>query len=192
MEFGGIGIGFQDGVTADFRGYTAGIWKDGTLQGSLLGFYTTSDNRAGWLSTYFDAPSGPLGSYYDGIKMWRSDLGVYTQELSLAGKTGLAIASGAPWYYDVRLAGQYRDDTGLRVGQILGQGSTGDRLFLTSDQGVLPYGLDRMLLTGPNVYAGRPETASGTASWPGVLGGVFTGDGSEWIAVGVFPDRAHR
>jgi hypothetical protein len=108
------GSGTQDGVSASFQGYASGIWTGGRLEGDLLGFYTTSDGKAGWLSEISGRPSTFGGDYYDGLKMWRASAGFAAVELPLEGKTGLAIVSGAPWYHDVKLSGHYLDAEGLK------------------------------------------------------------------------------
>jgi hypothetical protein len=176
------GSGSQDGVTADFRGYTAGIWRGGVLDGNLLGFYTTSDGKAGYLtgSGYYDSR---IGSYYDGLKMWRGDVYTSAGELVSEGRTGLRIAEGAPWYFGMNLSGQYVDETGSRVGQILGQGVLGDRLYLTSDQGDLPYRVERFLLSGKNTYSGKPSYEAG---WTADVGGVSPSTGTNGLPLGYY------
>jgi hypothetical protein len=148
------GSGSQDGVTADFRGYTAGIWKDGTLRGKLAGLYTTSDGRAGFLTDYWGPTQNEYGAYHGGIGMWRADIGVYAQEIpELTGKANLAIGDLQTGQFEISAHGQFDDGQEGRTGGILGAGWA-DRLYLTGNSEALPYGVLNFRFLGPIPFPG--------------------------------------
>lgn len=77
---------------AEFTGMTAGLWKDGLINGSLYAIYKTADGKAGWLNGNVDGFSNSA------IGMWKieGDL-TPTQRISDLPTTNLDVYHSFGW-----------------------------------------------------------------------------------------------
>jgi hypothetical protein len=100
------GSGSQGTTAASFRGFAAGIWRDGYLTGNLAALYAAADGKAGWLTDV----NPYISDYNAGLKMWKASIDVAPQEVTgLEGKTHVRISDLQPQVFHARLSGQFID-----------------------------------------------------------------------------------
>lgn len=158
----------QDGGA--FWGYTAGIWKDGEMDGAIASLYIDPDGNAGILRGDIS------GNYYPDLSMWMASGTLAAQEKYSGGGLDpryLYIGEGGYIVKD-----SIDDNLGLfgsfdGRGKIVGYQYSGYTYDFGEDA---RWGIFDIKLGNENYYEGKPE---GITSWSAVMGGRDEDDNSK-------------
>jgi len=159
---------------AEFTGVTAGIWKDGLMNGSAYAIYKTADGKAGWL-TGKDTISG----------LYNSDLGVWKAEGDLVPAQRIAqlpagvTAGDLQVFHDTGigfLGGSFTSDQGIinNYSSIMQTTFYGKLISVYDEEyeeeKILPlrWGIYDLRMAYGNSFSGKP---SGATSWTSKIGG---------------------
>jgi len=159
---------------AEFTGVTAGVWKDGLMNGSAYAIYKTAAGQAGWLI-------GAIGGTYDSeIGMWKAegDLtptqriaqlpeGVTADDLEVFHDIGLGILGGS----FTGNQGKINNYESIMQTTFYGkQISVYDEEYEEYVDKILPmrWGIYDLRMAYGNSFSGKP---SGAASWTSKVGG---------------------
>jgi|GEM_PF-2045205 len=158
-------------LEGDHAGYTAGIWKNGIMDGAAVALYLSEDGkRAGILTTYDPSsynPANPYfggiqGKYYPDITMWEVTQSTLTErffEERSGEKSTPFNVSLRQMPFDVQVRGYFEDES-----YISGSGQTNAVYFNDNDSGkALPWGIYNLKLDGGENgwFSNDPENLTG-------------------------------
>ncbi|MEW6666388.1 MAG: FecR domain-containing protein [Thermodesulfobacteriota bacterium] len=147
----------------EIRGYTAGIWQNGIMDGASVALYISPDGRAGIVSGTVS------GNYYDTWHSYNGNLwkasGTWSRLREEAGLAGYGIDWGN--LSNTRLAGQF---SGVPGSSISGNLFYGYSKFLANYVDSPYWGIYDLKLGSfmGNTFSGKPGTGG---DWSGKIGG---------------------
>jgi len=159
---------------AEFTGVTAGVWKDGLMNGSAYAIYKTAAGQAGWLI-------GAIGGTYN------SDLGVWKAEGDLVSTQRIAqlpagiTSADLEVFHDIAMGiagGSFTGDQGIinnysSIMQTTFYGkliSVYDEEYQEYVDKIIPmrWGIYDLQMASGNSFSGKP---AGDTSWTSKIGG---------------------
>jgi hypothetical protein len=171
---------YADAVNGDGQGraigFSGGIWKNGTMDGTAAALYIDPNGNAGYLT------GDVSGSYYPSIMMWMSEGTLTpTQRATGLNPEDLQTEWGS---LDAHLLGDFNGSGSIEGWTGYGETSAyGNTLFFVKDSESLPWGIYNLKLGSGNTFSDKPE---GTADWSAMIGGQGTfgyeDDNGYWLA----------